>query len=138
MFRKSLHSPPVTAHYRRYPPGPLLHEIADLDNPAIQTETVLRIATTSVVLADYSLLQHDFPQLEESYLLTTHPELHSYRGQKRELAIQRIIDEWLLHNASFISESRRLTLTVRALPPRCGIFLHRNRYSNARLGNVNR
>jgi hypothetical protein len=89
---------------QRFPPGPLLRDIRDLDNPAIESETVVGIARTRVVVADYSVLQHDFPQLREPYLLTKHPELQGYRGQERQLAIRRFIDEWLLHNASFISE----------------------------------
>lgn len=89
---------------QRFPPGPLLRDIRDLDNPAVESETVVGIAKTRVVVADYAVLQHDFPQLREPYLVTRHPELHDYHAQERQLAIQRLIDEWLLHNASFLSE----------------------------------
>ena len=89
---------------QRFPPGPLLRDIEDLDNPAIESETVVGIAGSRVVVADYAVLQHDFPQLREPYLVTKHPELQDYRGHERQLAIERLIDEWLLQNASFLSE----------------------------------
>jgi hypothetical protein len=88
---------------QNFPPSPLLRSIAELDE-RVGTETVLRLAQPRVVFTDYEVLQHDFPELRGDALVRAHPRLARTSGQKRLAATHQLIDDWLLHNAAFISE----------------------------------
>lgn len=75
-----------------FAPGPILTSIEELDQEGILPETVLRVPGARVIYANYDLLKHDFPQLQdEAY----------YK-----------IDEWLLRNTAFISQSQASQMDV--------------------------
>lgn len=57
--------------------------LEDLADPGVSVEPVLRVEGARVVLANYELLQEDFPEL---------------RGLSR-----KIIDQWLIRNAALVS-----------------------------------
>lgn len=89
-----------------FPPGPLLTAIADLDQDGIQPESVIRVLGARVVYANYTLLQHDFPQLRETALEKEFPRLGSLKGSAKQRAVRHKIDEWLLRHTAFISQSQ--------------------------------
>jgi len=79
--------------------------IAEFADPGVREEAVLRVEGARVVLADYALLQEDFPEL---------------RGLPHAS-----IDEWLIHNAALISEVQAAQASVNstiATHGSCGAF----------------
>jgi len=56
-----------------------------------------------VVLAEYAILQHDFPFLRTRALKRTHPALVDLRGTALRRAVHALIDRWLLANAAVVS-----------------------------------
>jgi len=90
----------------RLPNGPILHAIADLDEPAIVAEEIHHLPGARVVLADYDALQHDFPILRTEALERHNPELRDARGPNRDAHVRAIIDAWLLANAAFVSAAQ--------------------------------
>ncbi|MFN0213869.1 MAG: hypothetical protein ACKVT2_06395 [Saprospiraceae bacterium] len=89
-----------------FAPGPILRAIEDLDQNNILPETVLRVTTARVVYANYRLLQHDFPQLQENSLEMEFPRLKQLNGSAKQKAICHKIDEWLVRHTAFISQSQ--------------------------------
>jgi hypothetical protein len=79
-----------------FPKGPVHTSIEQLKHKHIAQEHLIRVNKTKVVFANYKLLQHDFPQLNDASLTTRNPE---YTTDQKET----VIDEWLIRNASFIS-----------------------------------
>lgn len=75
----------------RFPSGPILRNISELDEPGVKPEEVLPVAGARVAWAAYEILQHDFPEL---------------RSGGREEDVHSIIDEWLIANAAFISSAQ--------------------------------
>jgi hypothetical protein len=71
----------VASPFRVYAEPPRLP--VELYDPAVQTESVVRVEGARVVFADYELLEHDFPSL---------------RGRSASA-----IDEWLVRNAALVS-----------------------------------
>ncbi|MFN0213870.1 MAG: hypothetical protein ACKVT2_06400 [Saprospiraceae bacterium] len=89
-----------------FAPGPILSAIDDLDQSGVMPETVLRVVGARVVYANYPLLQHDFPQLKDAALEKEYPRLKSLEGNAKKKAISHKIDEWLVRNTAFVSQSQ--------------------------------
>lgn len=83
--------------------GPLVRTLEELDSDN-RTDVLGRVGGARVVVADYDLLQHDFPQLRARFLLATHPHLRRLPRRRRPAAIRRIIDRWLTSRAAVVSE----------------------------------
>lgn len=96
----------------RYPAGPLLREPADLDVPDLASEEVVHISTARVVVADYDVLQHDFPELQTDSLLRLYPELLDLARAEQETAVRSILDRWLIANGAFVSTSQAAQAVV--------------------------
>ncbi len=90
----------------RFPVGPLLTTIDQLEDPGCSPEEVLHLSNARVVLADYPILQHDFPQLGDEALFGAHPELARLEESKRRPALGRIIDGWLLRHFALVSQAQ--------------------------------
>jgi hypothetical protein len=84
---------------------PVLRNLREFEPEKLEPEIVYRLPTSRVVFADHDLLQHDFPFLRADRLVKTHPKLQEV-GPTRK-AIGPILDEWLMTNTAFISESQR-------------------------------
>jgi hypothetical protein len=87
----------------RYPEGPILYDISEIDLPDPNGEEILHLSNARVVLAEYELLQHDFVDLRTENLLRLSPRLRDLDREARDEAIRSLIDEWLIANAAFIS-----------------------------------
>lgn len=90
----------------RFPPGPLLRHIDELDDPGVASEEALRLADARVLFADHALLQHDFPQLRPEALVQRHPWLAGLSEHDRHREAGKLIEQWLLRNAGFISANQ--------------------------------
>ncbi len=89
-----------------FAPGPILSVVEDLDQDGVFYETVLRVASARVAYVNYGLLQHDFPQLQEAALEKAYPPIKALSGAEKQKAICQKIDDWLLRNTAFVSESQ--------------------------------
>lgn len=87
----------------RYPEGPLLRTPSDLDVPDLATEEVRHVSTSRVALADYDLIQHDFPELNTQNLQVRLPRLARLSTTERDQVIQDIVDDWLVASAAYVS-----------------------------------
>lgn len=85
------------------PAGPLLRSIGELHEPLVTQETALRLAGAKVVVADYALLQRDFPALATPALLEEFPELTALDPVARSHEIRAHIDAWLVRHAGVVS-----------------------------------
>jgi hypothetical protein len=90
----------------RFPDGPLLRDMADLNEPAVHREDIYHLSSARVVVAEYELLQHDFFDLSEKNLIRRNPDLDRLDPAERRAAIQSIIDDWLIANAAFVSAAQ--------------------------------
>lgn len=98
--------------------GPIPKSIDDLDQPEIKKETVRRVNGARVVYINYELLRHDFPQLRDESLASCYPELQRLMPTERAAAYEQKIDEWLIANTAFISESQaRQAIVNSQIPP---------------------
>ena len=104
----------------RFPPGPILRGIGDLEEPACCSETALRVHGARVAFADYRLLQHDFPQLRPENLMKVEGGLAAYAGARLERAVREHIDGWLLRNAAFLSVNQAKQTLVNTPVPTTG------------------
>jgi hypothetical protein len=98
------------AFRRRSRRGPLLRSVGELDDPGVRRERVSRVPGARVVLADYELLQHDFPELRDDALERAGLGLH--HGADRAAVRRRLIDEWLLERAAVVSQAQARQSTV--------------------------
>ncbi|MEL6864815.1 MAG: hypothetical protein AAFP19_10360 [Bacteroidota bacterium] len=89
---------------RSFSKGPLLKGIGDIDQPDVLGERVFGISGARVVFANYPLLQHDIPILATQRLEKKYPGLRQLSPQKKRVALQQKIDEWLIENTAYISE----------------------------------
>lgn len=89
-----------------FTPGPLLSSIDELQQDNVIPEMVLRVSGARVVYANYGLLKHDFPQLSDHELEKKFPHLKSLTAAAKQQAFNNYIDEWLLCNTAFISQSQ--------------------------------
>jgi len=89
-----------------FAPAAMLRAIKDLDQEGVTSETVLRVASARVVYANCALLQHDFPQLQDQVLELEFPRLKPLKGKAKQLAICQKIEEWMLRNTAFVSQSQ--------------------------------
>jgi hypothetical protein len=96
----------------RFTEGPLLRVAADIDVPKLAEESVLHIATARVLVADYEVIQHDFAELSTENLTLLNPQLDLLDGERRRHALHALIDDWLLHNAAFISTAQAAQCVV--------------------------
>ncbi len=92
--------------------GPLLKSIDELDQIGVLPEYVLRVEGTKIVYANYQLLQHDFPQLTDKALEKTYIHLNNLKGISKRKVIIQILDDWLIHNTSFISKQQAFQTKV--------------------------
>jgi hypothetical protein len=90
----------------RYPPGPLLKHTNELGVSELPPEAVHHISGARIVLAEYEILRHDFPELSSESLLRENPQLLDLEIPARHEAERAIIDTWLIANAAFISTSQ--------------------------------
>lgn len=86
--------------------GPILTSIDDLQQGEVKTETVYATSGAEVIMANYELLQHDFPCLRLENLEIEYPELKLVTGKAKSLMVRERIDEWLIRHTCFISESQ--------------------------------
>ena len=86
----------VKEHFSK---GPVFNSIEQLNYSAISEEKLVRVQNTKVIYANYKLLQHDFPQLSDETLKRRYPADFPHNKEK-------IIDAWLVDNASFISKQQ--------------------------------
>ncbi|HEV7518940.1 MAG TPA: hypothetical protein VGR07_21820 [Thermoanaerobaculia bacterium] len=96
----------------RFPEGPVLTRLADLDRPGVRRETVLRVRSARTVFLDRALLQHDFPRLEDDALARAHPRLRRLTGARRERAILDLLARWLAAHAGLISRPQAAQAVV--------------------------
>jgi hypothetical protein len=92
----------------RFPAGPLLREVHELQEPLIKPETALRLAGAKVVVADYELLQADFPALATPSLLREFPELAAMDPAAQGREIRAHIDAWLVRHAGVVASRQTL------------------------------
>jgi hypothetical protein len=90
----------------RYPLGPILRAPTELSVPELACEEVLHVPGARVVLAEYDVLQHDFPELRTESLVHLNPALADLRNDEQDAAVRSIIDEWLVANAAYVSTSQ--------------------------------
>jgi hypothetical protein len=90
----------------RYPKGPIYRCGEDLDSLDPQVEEVKHLATARVVIAEYEILQHDFPELSTDALVSANSELADLTPTAKQDAVHAIIDEWLVVNAAFVSAAQ--------------------------------
>ena len=105
-------NPTAPAGRRRFPSGPLLRRIADLDEPEVKAEEVLCISGARVVFCDETLLVHDFPELAERQLVARDPALARLSVSARRQAVRRLRHDWLVWHAALISKSQAAATTV--------------------------
>lgn len=96
----------------RFPDGPLLRGIADLDEPRVQREEVLRVTGARVVLYDEALLVHDFPELGARRLVLATPGLAQASEAAQRDAVRDIHHAWLIRHAALISKVQAEATTV--------------------------
>ncbi|MES2797144.1 MAG: hypothetical protein V4683_14330 [Bacteroidota bacterium] len=89
-----------------FPKEPILTSIDNLEQDGVIPETVVRVVGARVVYANYKLLQHDFPQLQNEELENQFSSLKSLKGLAKKQAVYNKIDEWLIRNTAFISQSQ--------------------------------
>lgn len=80
-----------------FPTGPVHTSLDQLKHKEYPEEELVRVANTKVLHANYKLLQHDFPQLNDQTLAKNFPS--RFPQQKETL-----INEWLLDHTSFVSK----------------------------------
>lgn len=86
--------------------GPILTSVEDLEQDKVIPETVIRVKGARVVYANYDLLKHDFPQLQDHIIEKEFPGFKLLKGIAKQKAVCNKIDEWLIRNTAFISQSQ--------------------------------
>ena len=86
--------------------GPVLKSISDLQQGEIKSETVHATSGAEVIMANYELLQNDFPCLRIDSLEKLHPELKIITGKAKKIMIRDIIDAWLIRHSCYVSENQ--------------------------------
>lgn len=90
----------------KFSDGPVLKSISDLQQGEVKKETVYATSGAQVIMANYELLQHDFPCLRLDNLEKLHPELKVITGKAKVMMIRDHIDEWLIRHTCFVSENQ--------------------------------
>jgi len=90
----------------RFPEGPVLTRLSDLDRKGVRRETVLRVRSARTVFLDRALLQHDFPRLRDDALDRAHPWLRRLTDARRERAVQDLLARWLEAHAGLVSRAQ--------------------------------
>jgi hypothetical protein len=78
----------------RFPAGPILRRIGELDDEGLRPDTALRLRDARLVFADHTLLQHDFPELHNAVLVA--------KGVSPERCDQ-VREDWLMEHAALMS-----------------------------------
>lgn len=86
--------------------GPILKSIDDLQQGEVKRETVLATSGAEVIMANYELLQHDFPCLRLDNLEKLHPDLKVVTGKAKKMMVRDVIDDWLIRHTCFVSENQ--------------------------------
>src|SRR5690349_14390063 len=86
------------------------HEIGPLRSlrahSNLRQDTCRRVPSAEVVVANYTLLQADFPHLREECLLEQHRPLRSMSRVKRQRAVRELLDSWLLDHAALLTDAQ--------------------------------
>jgi len=98
--------PARVASRPRYPQTPLVRTAGELADPDLKQEEAFHVSTARVVLANYELIQNDFPELSSACLIERHPWIAARSEGEQADAVHAIIDQWLTDNAAFISSSQ--------------------------------
>jgi len=98
---------PLEAWSTDYPKGPILTHAAAFNLSSMIIDRVHHLPGARVVVADYPLLQHDFPVLRTEHLLERVPRLRTLGPEARDRAIRDLIDRWLVCHAGYISTTQR-------------------------------
>jgi hypothetical protein len=85
---------PVRELEVRFPAGPILRRIGDLDDEGLRPDRALRLRDARLVFADHALLQHDFPELRNAALLAQGVPAAD---------CDRFREEWLMDHAALMS-----------------------------------
>lgn len=87
----------------RFPNGPILRVIEELQDPGVKSEVALHVAGARVVIANYRLIQHDFPWLRTDVVAKkVHGRTHM-SARERLLEVRRLIDDWLIEYAACVA-----------------------------------
>ena len=101
-----LELPPQLADFSPRMPfseGPIYDRFDQLEREDFLKEEARFTKGAEVILADYDLLQHDFPCLREDRLEMDCPELKLLTGEVRKIVIRQRIDEWLIRHSCWMS-----------------------------------
>jgi hypothetical protein len=82
---------------------PILRSIEELDDAGVAVEHAFHVSSARVALANYELIQRDFPGLGTARLLARNPALLALPDLTQQHAVHSIIDNWLVANAALIS-----------------------------------
>lgn len=83
--------------------GPVLQRFEEMKREDYLKEEARFTTGAKVILADYKLLQHDFPCLQDDRLEIEYPEIKLLEDDVRELVIKKRIDEWLIRHSCWVS-----------------------------------
>ncbi len=101
----------------RFPRGPLLRSVEELDDAGLRRERARHVTTARVVFAQHEVIQYDFPFVRNAALLARDESLKSLRGAARVEAVRRTREEWLLAHAGVVSatQARQAEVNTRIL-----------------------
>jgi hypothetical protein len=104
----------------RFPSGPLLRGVDELDDPGLRPEPGWRLARARVVFVDVALLQHDFPALRPDALARRDPRLSRLDERRRRRAVRRLIERWVVERCAVVSQGQLDAATVNTPIPTAG------------------
>lgn len=90
----------------RFPPGPLLRVIGDLDDEGASLDRARCVPGARVVFVNHEVLQHDFPSLADDALLRGRGTLRRLPRAARRDELRRLREDWLLAHAGIISTTQ--------------------------------
>jgi len=90
----------------RFPRGPLLRHVEELDDAGLRRERARHVNTARVVFARHEVIQHDFPFMKDAALLAREESLRALRGAARVEGLRRRREEWLLSHAGVVSATQ--------------------------------
>lgn len=90
----------------RFPPGPPLREISELDDNGVRLDHAKRVSSARLVFAHHEILQHDFPWLADEALLQQQAKLRKLPERERVERLRQVREGWLLEHAGIISTAQ--------------------------------
>lgn len=88
---------------RRFPRGPLHYRFEEICALPIEPEAIVPVRTASVVLANYGLLFHDFPQLLGQTFKEQYSKYMCRQCIGARLPCINAVDKWLLDSCAYVS-----------------------------------